>query len=84
MSQYFNTVPKNCIPETSDNFVQNIKKCKESNFDRVLKEKWEEAQTKGVFRYKLNIQGTKVLDGKYQFIAQVIFQYLRKFCIYIL
>lgn len=52
--------------------TQNITKCKESNFDDVIQEKWEAAQIKGVFRYTLNIQDSKFLDGKYQFLAQVI------------
>ncbi|XP_076632234.1 GDP-D-glucose phosphorylase 1 isoform X2 [Colletes latitarsis] len=52
-------------------FIKSIKDSKESNFDHVLKEKWREAQTKGIFRYILNIQDSKVLDGKFQFIAQL-------------
>ncbi|XP_076632235.1 GDP-D-glucose phosphorylase 1 isoform X3 [Colletes latitarsis] len=55
----------------NDSFIKSIKDSKESNFDHVLKEKWREAQTKGIFRYILNIQDSKVLDGKFQFIAQL-------------
>ncbi|XP_076664742.1 GDP-D-glucose phosphorylase 1 isoform X2 [Andrena cerasifolii] len=51
--------------------TQNITKCIDSNFDDVIKEKWEAAQIKGVFRYTLNIQDSKILDGKYQFLAQL-------------
>ncbi|XP_031838149.1 GDP-D-glucose phosphorylase 1 [Nomia melanderi] len=48
-----------------------IKEKKELNFDSILKEKWEEAQNKGIFRYVLNIKSSKILSGKYQFLAQL-------------
>ena len=47
---------------------------KESTFDSVLEEKWVKAQQNGIFRYILNIQDSKILEGKYQFLIQVIFK----------
>ncbi|XP_078053756.1 GDP-D-glucose phosphorylase 1 isoform X2 [Augochlora pura] len=41
------------------------------NFDSILKKKWEEAETKGMFRYILNIKNSKLLSGKYSFLAQL-------------
>ncbi|CAL7948722.1 unnamed protein product [Xylocopa violacea] len=52
-------------------FIQNINKDEESNFDAMLRDKWMEAQKNGVFRYILNIQDSKILNGKYQFLAQL-------------
>ncbi|XP_076243074.1 GDP-D-glucose phosphorylase 1 isoform X2 [Calliopsis andreniformis] len=59
------------IPNKINYSFEQNKKCEESNFDSVLKEKWNEAQKKGVFRYILNIRNSKVLDGKYQFFVQL-------------
>ncbi|XP_033339356.2 GDP-D-glucose phosphorylase 1 isoform X2 [Megalopta genalis] len=44
---------------------------KEVNFDFILKKKWKEAETKGIFRYILNIKNSKLLSGKYAFLAQL-------------
>ncbi|XP_017759171.1 PREDICTED: GDP-D-glucose phosphorylase 1 [Eufriesea mexicana] len=53
------------------NFTQVGKKDKKSSFDTVLIEKWEKAKENGVFRYVLNIQDSKMLDGKYHFLIQL-------------
>ncbi|XP_076750635.1 GDP-D-glucose phosphorylase 1 [Xylocopa sonorina] len=52
-------------------FIQNIDKDEKSNFDVMLRDKWLEAQKNGAFRYILNIQDFKILNGKYQFLAQL-------------
>lgn len=62
----------NSSTETNCACSEDIKKDEESNFDLVLKEKWMEAQKNGVFRYILNIQDSKILEGKYHFLVQVM------------
>ncbi|XP_076320721.1 GDP-D-glucose phosphorylase 1 isoform X3 [Tachypleus tridentatus] len=42
-----------------------------SKFDQVLQKKWETAMKNGYFRYHLDKLDTKVLPGKYGFIAQL-------------
>ncbi|XP_015588884.1 GDP-D-glucose phosphorylase 1 [Cephus cinctus] len=42
-----------------------------SNFDSLLKEKWEQAEKNGILRYKLNIKEWKILEGQYRFLAQL-------------
>ncbi|KOX79084.1 GDP-D-glucose phosphorylase 1 [Melipona quadrifasciata] len=49
--------------------TESIKK--ESTFDFILEEKWVKAQQNGIFRYVLNIQNYKILEGKYQFLIQL-------------
>ncbi|XP_033362922.1 GDP-D-glucose phosphorylase 1-like isoform X1 [Bombus vosnesenskii] len=61
----------NSSTETNCACSKDIKKDEESNFDLVLKEKWMEAQKNGVFRYILNIQDSKILEGKYHFLVQL-------------
>ncbi|XP_067140606.1 GDP-D-glucose phosphorylase 1 [Centruroides vittatus] len=43
----------------------------DSKFDKMLKQKWEDAMDKGYFRYKLNFLESKILEGKYGFVAQL-------------
>ncbi|XP_048269535.1 GDP-D-glucose phosphorylase 1 isoform X1 [Bombus terrestris] len=62
---YNSSTEANCVSS------EDIKKDEESNFDLVLKEKWMEAQKNGVFRYILNIQDWKILEGKYHFLVQL-------------
>ncbi|XP_076299410.1 GDP-D-glucose phosphorylase 1 [Lasioglossum baleicum] len=57
--------------KTENSSTQSAQKKEEFDFDSVLKEKWKEAQNKGTFRYILNIENTKLLSGKYQFLAQL-------------
>lgn len=57
--------------EENYNFVQDMKIGEKVTFDIMIRERWEEAKKKGIFRYMLNIQDSKILDGKYQFLAQV-------------
>ncbi|GAB6020531.1 hypothetical protein CHUAL_003214 [Chamberlinius hualienensis] len=42
-----------------------------SKFDEFLCKRWDEAQQAGHFRYKLEELDTKILDGKYHFVAQL-------------
>ena len=63
---YNSSTEANCVSS------EDIKKDEESNFDLVLKEKWMEAQKNEVFRYILNIQDSKILEGKYHFLVQVM------------
>ncbi|KAG8231955.1 hypothetical protein J437_LFUL008875, partial [Ladona fulva] len=42
----------------------------ESKLDSFLRYTWEKAHDYGVFRYKLKIQASKELPGKYSFVAQ--------------
>ncbi|XP_048269930.1 GDP-D-glucose phosphorylase 1-like isoform X3 [Bombus terrestris] len=62
---YNSSTEANCVCS------EDIKKNEESNFDLVLKEKWMEAQKNGVFRYILNVQDWKILEGKYHFLVQL-------------
>ena len=54
-------------------FIPNSDTNIDSNFDRLLRNKWTEALDKNVFKYKVtpNSLLSKVLDGKYQMIAQL-------------
>ncbi|XP_034946632.1 GDP-D-glucose phosphorylase 1 [Chelonus insularis] len=55
------------------NFIvqQNHQDANDSKFDRILKEKYEEGMKNNIFRYKLNISESKILDGQYRFFAQL-------------
>lgn len=72
MCQSSNNIQVNIFSETNYNPVQHVKREEDSNFDSVLKNKWEEAQKNRIFRYVLDIRDSKILDGRYQFIVQVI------------
>ncbi|XP_076653350.1 GDP-D-glucose phosphorylase 1 [Halictus rubicundus] len=71
MSYNFNNTPILYDIETKNSGTQSAQQNKEFNFDSILKEKWKEAQNKGTFRYILNIKNSKLLSGKYQFLAQL-------------
>lgn len=43
-----------------------------SRFDSLLKNQWEIAAEAGVCRYRLTNLQTKILPGKYGFVAQVL------------
>jgi len=49
---------------------------KASEFDRVLMSRWQRASDMGVCRYQLANLKTKILPGKYGFVAQVSIQKL--------
>jgi len=55
------------IYETHRNSVEN----RNSEFDIRLQSQWNSAVEKGYFRYRLNIKHSKILPGKYSFLAQV-------------
>jgi hypothetical protein len=55
------------IYETHRNSLENGK----SGFDIRLQSEWNCAEEKGSFRYRLNIKHSKILPGKYSFLAQV-------------
>jgi len=55
------------IYETLRNSVEN----RNSEFDIRLQSQWNRAVEKGYFRYRLNIKHSKILPGKYSFLAQV-------------
>lgn len=58
--------------DTKDfNFVVNSCEENESTFDNVLRRMWKQAEEIKVFRYILNIRESKILKGKYRFLAQV-------------
>lgn len=42
-----------------------------SPFDYLLINKWKDAESKGIFKYILNINKEKILEGDYRFLAQV-------------
>jgi len=42
-----------------------------SKFDKALNTSWKNAMDNGYFRFKLNIDKTKKLNGRFAFIAQV-------------
>ena len=44
---------------------------KDSKFDVALKEKWNKMEDNNVLRYSVKSQQCKVLEGKYEFYAQV-------------
>lgn len=53
----------------------NIYKEKQvSRFDNLLQSQWEIAAEAGVCRYRLTNLQTKILPGKFGFVAQVLFQ----------
>lgn len=56
-----------------DNFNFRVNKTviEKSTFDKLLESKWNEAEKKSIFKYKLDIKRSKVLEGNYGFIAQV-------------
>lgn len=56
-----------------NNFFININQneIQDSEFDSLIKEKWEKAQSENLFRYKLDIQQWKLLDGQYKFLTQI-------------
>lgn len=43
----------------------------QSEFDLVLKHRWNAAASAGLFRYRLNHLQNKILPGRYKFVAQV-------------
>ena len=45
--------------------------CESSEFDVLLKGKWQEAVDRGLCKYKLNGLQTRILDGGYSLVAQV-------------
>uniref|UniRef100_G3MPU4 GDP-D-glucose phosphorylase 1 n=1 Tax=Amblyomma maculatum TaxID=34609 RepID=G3MPU4_AMBMU len=45
--------------------------CQPSRFDQLLKTKWGEAMASGHFWYKLDKLETRILPGKYNFVAQL-------------
>jgi GDP-D-glucose phosphorylase len=42
-----------------------------ANFDIRLQSQWNSAVENGYFRYRLNIKHSRILPGKYSFLAQV-------------
>ena len=62
-------------PQQGNNSVENETCCGENidgpKFDFLLSQFWDEAQTKGLFRYQFKPPPSKVLPGKFQFYAQV-------------
>ncbi|XP_071450618.1 GDP-D-glucose phosphorylase 1 [Hetaerina americana] len=62
-------VPQFCYRSGDINL--NLNHSTETKLDSLLKKRWENAQSSGVFRYALNIQDAKVLPGKYGFFVQV-------------
>lgn len=52
-------------------FEANSSNITNSQFDVLLKHKWEDAMTKGYFRYKLDSLEKRILEGKYGFVAQL-------------
>ncbi|KOC60459.1 GDP-D-glucose phosphorylase 1 [Habropoda laboriosa] len=61
----------NSLNEANCDFIQNNEKDQKSSFDSILTKRWKEAQENRLFRYVLNIQDSKILDGKYKFLAQL-------------
>lgn len=61
-----------------NNFVFNINQNEshDSEFDLFIKKKWQEALDDNNFRYKLDIQKWKILNGEYNYLAQVIRNYI--------
>lgn len=55
------------IYETHRNYAEN----RNSEFDIRLQSQWNSAVEKGYFRYRLNIKHSKILPGKYSFLAQL-------------
>ncbi|XP_012524633.1 GDP-D-glucose phosphorylase 1 [Monomorium pharaonis] len=53
------------------NFDVNSCEENESSFDNVLQRTWTHAEKINVFRYILNIRDSKILKGKYRFLAQL-------------
>ncbi|XP_012054368.1 PREDICTED: GDP-D-glucose phosphorylase 1 [Atta cephalotes] len=53
------------------NFI--VKSCEEneSSFDNILRQTWKQAEQNKIFRYILNIKDSKILKGKYKFLAQL-------------
>ncbi|KAG5336366.1 GDPP1 phosphorylase, partial [Acromyrmex charruanus] len=53
------------------NFI--VKSCEEneSSFDNILRQTWKQAEQIKIFRYILNIKDSKILKGKYKFLAQL-------------
>lgn len=50
-----------------------VKSCEddEAPFDNVLQKMWKQAEEIKAFQYILNIRSSKILKGKYRFLAQV-------------
>lgn len=53
------------------NLAVKLYKEKESLFDNILQQTWNQAEEIKAFRYTLNIRSTKSLKGRYRFLVQV-------------
>jgi GDP-D-glucose phosphorylase len=58
-----------------DDFIYEIRRNStektDSKFDIRLQSEWNSGMEKGYFRYRLNVKHTRILPGKYSFLAQV-------------
>ncbi|KAG8041497.1 hypothetical protein G9C98_002790 [Cotesia typhae] len=54
-----------------EDFIFEIKEPGESEFDRLIIEKWKQAEDNNILRYKLVINKEKRLSGKYNFLMQL-------------
>lgn len=60
------------VYDTKDfNFSVKLHEETEVPFDNILQRKWKEAEEAKIIRYTLNIRDSKILKGKYKFLAQV-------------
>ena len=55
----------------SSDLVFSLDKEKGSDFDKILMDRWQTAVDAGICRYRLTNLKTKILSGKYGFVAQV-------------
>ncbi|KAL6267355.1 hypothetical protein P5V15_000430 [Pogonomyrmex californicus] len=53
------------------NFAIKLYERDESSLDRLLRQKWKQAEEVKASRYILNIRDSKILEGKYRFLMQL-------------
>ena len=71
-STYINTsVPVFNYTPKDFKFTISEKPNELSKLDSIIQKKWEIAENNNVFRYKLNIEKSKILEGQYKFFVQV-------------
>jgi GDP-D-glucose phosphorylase len=67
MELFFEFQLSDLLSSLDNNDGENIS----SEFDRILISRWQAASNAGVCRYQLTKLKTKILPGKYGFVAQV-------------
>ncbi|GLU10680.1 hypothetical protein SLE2022_274660 [Rubroshorea leprosula] len=65
------TFKKNQEGSCEDGVVNAFKEQSQPSFLKLLLEQWEDRMSRGLFRYDVTSCETKIIEGKYEFIAQL-------------